>query len=233
MSNKEGLQSLDLSPSSIEALTVTDANLPSGVPLKSGETNKIISIACWFKIDIQSVYDGLVSKYDLTGNKRSFILGLGATANNLSFFVGYNSGASSEEKILFSSLVTGRWYHIGIAYNNSGDTVGGLANKAYHAVLWDNTAGDYHAANVTGSSTNDIYISTAALAIGTWMTNGSPYGDYCFDGHLDEILIFNDVLSTTEIDQIRAGTYGAAVGGQPTIKRFGGVPFCKINQGVW
>jgi hypothetical protein len=31
--------------------------------------------------------------------------------------------------------------------------------------------------------------------------------DYSFDGLLDEVVVFNDVVTTEEIDQIRLGTY--------------------------
>ncbi|MCK5015643.1 MAG: hypothetical protein KAS32_01110 [Candidatus Peribacteraceae bacterium] len=203
---KEGSQSVDLTPS--EALYITDANLDSGFPLKNSDTNKIISIATWFKLDAQSVYDGIVSKY--ASGIRSFILGCGATATNLSWYTGYNNGDSFEEDVLFSSLVTGRWYHIGIAYNNSGSTVDSIPDKGYRAVLWDDTAGDYHASTSTGTMTNAINVEDAGLCIGSWLTSGAPTSTYCINGHIDETVIFDDVLTTTEIDQIRAGTYGAA-----------------------
>jgi hypothetical protein len=56
-------------------------------------------------------------------------------------------------------------------------------------------------------------VDTEALVIGRGMSHLTPVNYW--DGLLDEIVIFNDVLTANEIDSIRMGIYPTAPGKAP------------------
>ncbi len=57
------MPSADFESSNSEYLSITDANLDSGFPLKSGESGTF-SVAFWYKAESQGAYRGLVTKND-------------------------------------------------------------------------------------------------------------------------------------------------------------------------
>lgn len=218
---KEGSASADFDDANGEGFYVTDANLSAGFPLKSGDTNKKISLAFWILVDS---YDGshgqaIVSKYDSGNNKRSLLLFFdNANSQKLTFVLGYNSGASGETVFAYGTALTvDRWYHIGFTYDDS--------SKAYRLRIWDDTAGDFLGADATGNATNNINAEDALFGIACRDNYGSPSYLY-FDGQLDELAVFNDILTTDEIDDIRAGTYGAGGGTSLPLKHPFYRPFC-------
>ena len=92
-------------------------------------------------------------------------------------------------------------YHVGVAFQDS--------DRSYRIRIWDDNASDFLNSDITGNFTNNITIEDAPMFINNLeASETSGFGD-C---RMDEIVVFKDVLSTSEIDQIRAGTYGAAGG---------------------
>jgi len=49
-----------------------------------------------------------------------------------------------------------------------------------------------------------MVINNASLLIGGWQNSWWS----TLPGLLDEVVVFNDVLTTQEMDKVRAGTYG-------------------------
>ena len=189
-----GNASADFEISNSESLTILDSALNSGFPLKSGESNGDISLTFWYKKESNNSYAGLFSKWDTGAGARSFYLRDHST--KLDFYIGANSGAGYE--LLSSSLTTsaGRWYHVGATFNNT--------TKTWKLRVWDDTAGSV-VLDASGTATNNIAITNAAVAIGASLTSGTP--ERYFDGLIDEVVVFRDILTTGEIDQIRSGTY--------------------------
>ena len=64
---------------------------------------------------------------------------------------------------------------------------------------------------ISEQSTNNINVEDADLYI------GSLEGGNIFDGLMDEMVVFDDILSTSEIDDIRQGNYGADAGVQKSV----------------
>jgi len=199
---KEGDASADF-PGSDDMLYRTDTNLISGTPYKSGESNKNISICLWFYFDTITFPDGdasLVTKYDSGSNLRSFRLKLEGDDNSFYWQTGHNSGGEWQISSAFgSAFVAGRWYHGGFTLDENGN---------YRARIWDDTAGDFLDSDLTGQFSNSVSITTASLVIGGQMYNGG-YTAAEIDGQIDEVVIFDDILTVDEIDEIRAGTYTA------------------------
>ena len=97
-------------------------------------------------------------------------------------------------------MSTGNWYWISYSFNN--------ATKAFHYRVLN--------ANLTvfedgsGTTTNNISVADAPGA--TFGRRAD--GNWAIDGRLDEIVVFNDILTSDERDDIAAGTYsyGSDVG---------------------
>ncbi len=194
---KEGSGCADFEYANSEYFNITDSNLDSDFPLKSGDTNKKISVCFWVKFESLFAYQYLFSKWDISGSDKSFAVVM--LTDTINIRVGYNGGASDESLPFGTTVQTGRWYHVGATYDDS--------DKSYRLRIWDDTAGALLGSDATGNATNNIDINSADVCIG-----GRHGGSSLHDGLLDEVPVFDDILSTTEIDQIRAGTYSVAAG---------------------
>ena len=182
-----------------EFFSVADGDLDAGFPFKSGDTHKKISVCFWMKIgslDATSQYQ--VSKYSTADADRSWAAYIVGTSDWFKMIIGYNSGASFQAYDTFHALVTGRWYHVGVRFQDS--------DKSFTFRIWDDTASSV-ILDFDDNFTQNIWIDDADFCIGA-RESGSSY----FDGLLDEVVIFKDILTDAEIDEIRAGTYGAAAG---------------------
>lgn len=207
---KEGTHSIDLEHSSVQYCTIADADLDAGFPGKNGTSEQSFSVCVWVKIE-QHWTQGIVSKY--AENTYSYCL-FSDASGNLYFNIGYNNGASFSGIIFDTSLDLGKWYHIGIVYDAS---TNGMKIR-----IWDDDAGDFLDSNKTGTADGDMSPDTAPFEIGRYFEADVR----AFDGRIDEVPFFNDVLSDDEIDEIRAGTYRTpqtiSPSGIATTEAFGG-----------
>ena len=179
------------------SLIVLDTNLNSDFPLKSGTSNKVFT---WC-IAVRTTFLGrraFMGKYNYTG-KQSFLL-LDETGVP-TLWTGYNSGANTEvTSYTGGTMSANQWYHIAVTYDDS--------TKAYRIRVWDDSAGALLGADETGTLTNNISLSDAPFNVGNI--------DPTFSGHvgyLDDVVVFNRVLTVDEIDAIRNQTFGAAAAG--------------------
>ena len=195
---KEGLASALFNAVS-DVLYRADADLDAGFPFKSGDTTKKITVCGWFRPTSLIAFNRwLVSKYRWSDNERSFGIFVDDASNAISLSIGYNSGASYEELNHASTLIVNTWYHFGITFDDS--------DKSYRIRIWDDTAGAILGVDKTGTATNNMYAGAAPFAI------GKGESDNALSAQVDEIVVFNDILTAAEIDQIRGGTYGAPTG---------------------
>lgn len=171
-----------------------DADLSSDFPFKNGTSNQTISAAFWAKFESFPGGSGLavISKsgwYDASFNFRQ----VGASSMSLGVYAG-----GWEYYTFATALTTARWYHIAFTYQNS--------DKTYRIRIWDDTAGALLGADKAGTGTKNVPVTANNLSVGAGISDGTQ----AFDGKLDEVVIFNDVLTVEEIDAIRGGTYGAS-----------------------
>lgn len=196
---KEGVAACDFERGDLDYFNIADASLDNGFPLKNGDTNKKISVCFWVKPESiapesdwwvifykgEPTYYSIVISTYTTGGSGYFQLGIGNT-----------NGGAWEYINHASALTIGRWYHVGITFENS--------TKAYRIRIWDDTAGTLlGGAETTGVSTNNISVGAGPLRVGLGQVSSAGY----YDGIVDELVVFSDILTAAEIDQIRAGTY--------------------------
>lgn len=192
---KQGDASADFEKDNSENLNIADASLSADFPLKSGSTNNLITICVWFKMESITTNGGILAKWDSTGNKRSIVLSTVSSSSTLFYAIGYNSGSSTEYLSNTYVLSTGIWYNIGLTYNQN--------TKAWTLRVWDDTAGEV-VLNTSGTSTNFINVEDSAFTIGS-LTASTNFDTY-FDGLIDNVIVFKEILSPSQIDEIRAGT---------------------------
>lgn len=208
---KEGSCACLFTRADLDALSRTDANLTSGFPLKNGTSNKTISICFWVRIVTlpgSNTMHWWATKYDSgTANKRSFGVAVQDISGVKTFdlVLGYNSGISYEDKPHGTTPVATTWYHITATYQDS--------DKSYSFRIRD-TNGDVVGTDLEGTATldaNGLSLTTAPFAIGCGYSNG---GETSFaNATIDELVIFDDIITADEATAIAQGVYTAAVTG--------------------
>lgn len=187
----EGKQSAYFKSSYLEYALITDANLAAGFPLKSTDTTKTFSVCFWFRSTTTSGTAYLINKTSTTSGQKSFaVYRVGAS---LRMLWGYSNGTQTTE-IVIGNISANRWYHVGISL------AGGTKPYLIYRV-WDNVSRRviYFYQSHPGTP---ISVGAAPLVI----ASSYPVGNF-FDGYIDEVVIFADVKTATEIDQIRMGAY--------------------------
>jgi len=184
--NIEGSGSTALAYASKQFYKITDANLSSSFPLKSGDSVMLGTFACWFKLSS-------------TGGNVPAIIGKGAYGgaglnlyhNAGSLQVSWNGTACTA----LTNLSTGIWYHAAIVFNGK--------SRTCYVRLYNSSTGSATTYIVSGIPASDL-ILTAEFRVGAWSGTDT---DRTFDGKIDEVVVFNRGLSVNEIDAIRQGTY--------------------------
>jgi hypothetical protein len=192
---KQGTASANFERDASQYLSITDAALNPGFPLKSGDTNKKISVCVWVRME-ESIQQFLFAKDGLPGGN-SFVLAIQDAAGQRYATIrhGYDNGNSYEGASLLSlSLIAGEWYHIAGTYND--------ADRSYRIRVYDPVSDT--AVERTGTFLNTISVTNAEVRIGGTLPSTVYYAD-CL---MDEMVVFNDILTAAEIDKIRQGTYG-------------------------
>jgi hypothetical protein len=179
-------------------LGLQDADLSSDFPFKLEGVERTISIATWFKLTAITGNRTLFTKgrYYTGGDPKFYRMGfrIGLESGVLKLYIQHGTyGQTTESITLFSGLVAGRWYHFALSYD--------VATKAYYAELWDDTASTESTVG-PAASTYTLAIIAERISIG-----GQDNADQCWNGQMDEFLIFKDALTATEMADIRAGTY--------------------------
>lgn len=181
-----------------DRMTRLDADLTAGFPGKSGTSNKSFTIATWTYFDTIGIQQQLVSK------------SIGAGARVWNFYIWTTNvitlsispdGTAWNYYLHASALSVDTWYHIAVTYDGNND-------DSYRIRIHDESG--LVGVDLTGTG-SDMFMGTSSFVVSYASTSSA------LDGNLDEIVVFNRALSLTEIDQIWAGTYGAAAGAPPQI----------------
>lgn len=207
---KEGAASVDLEYDDGDYFYCVDGQLPANFPWANGDSVKTGSVCFWTRGE-SSLYTRnpiVFGKHE--SGKGSVTIGfLGQISANVAkaqVRCGYNSGADYEDFDHGSDLTFDgtTWYHVGVVIDGVNKT---LFIKITDASL--NQVGS----NINTSITNEVNVENGRFCVGRiW---GSTTVN--FDGLIDELVVFDDLLTEDEIDQIAAGTYGAAPAGPTNV----------------
>ncbi len=194
---QEGTGSAVFEAAAADRMIITDANLSANFPTKSGYTSGIFSGTCWVKLNSLTSTGYLMSKYMPPTFKMSWGVGV-LYSGKIIFRIGWYGGANTEYQITTSSnlITVGKWYHVGFTYNDS--------TKSCYVRVYDKAA-DSVIVNETLTFGHNMSISSSAFVLGGVEPLDTGYS---LNGLLDEAVVFNDLLTITQIDKIRQGTYG-------------------------
>ena len=201
---KEGSCAVSLDQSvEYQAFQRTDGNLSIGFPLKYGTSNNIFTICGWTKL--ASLAHGLHGDiFAKTYNSDAYeSLRIAWYRWNDEYRMTMVQGVAEVEG--FNSVIAftmtaadciGIWNHIAFTYNDS--------TKAWTARLWNDTTST--ASSNSGTFDHNIRITNCRIVVGGYAWGAvEVYG--IMNVVLDEVVVFNRVLSDAEIDKIRQGTY--------------------------
>lgn len=163
----------------------TDADLAAGFPLKTGDSTQQITICAWVR-PLTDSEKGIICKGNFSSGS-IFIKQFTGDCIKLNW-----NGVGDQCKISLSAYSL--WIHI--AYLIDG------VNGTCSARAWDSIAGVITPTPVSGLS-NASWDLSLAWRMGALSNSATNY----FDGNLDEVVVFNRLLSNDEIDAIRGGTY--------------------------
>lgn len=188
----QGSYSSQFLASSYEVLYRTDANLaPSTFPGKSTTGNQgAFSVGCWVRVTTTGGSDTtILSKGNIDAADASF--GLMYTGTVVRFWLSSNGWGEIAEVVTgTTTLVQNTWYHIVGVYTGSA------------VQLWLGTeAGSSAQDNTAVAWSGSVYRGAGPFTVGA----KNAIGQAGFPaGQIDEVFIFSDALSGTEIEEIRA-----------------------------
>lgn len=188
---KEGSACADFEVNNSEYFSINDSSLSTGFPLKNGDTEKKFSACFWYKAEsFPGTGQGLLAKWTGTASTRCFFIG-NWSGGELKIY--WATGPSSFDTLSPGyTMVTGRWYHIGLVMDGNA--------KTCYLRVWDDTAATV-VVSINLSPSAALQVSNAIFTVGA---TGDPAP---IDGLMDEVVIFNTILTASDIDQIRAGTF--------------------------
>lgn len=197
---------------STQYMFLANSSLPAGFPFKSDDSVKSGSISAWVYMNsLPSGANVIWSKYNsVTAEERSISVQVRNYSGSAkaTMALGYASGTAVEvvpEHATALSLTT--WYHITWTYNNT--------DKSYGIYIRDvngNTVG----VDKTGTATldvNKLSVTTGPMTVGCFYVSGAPFANYIMNGLIDELVVFNDILTAAESTQIAKGIYGIKYSG--------------------
>jgi hypothetical protein len=192
---KEGSGCANLKASERDSLSIYDDYLAAGFPTRKGDPNVVISICFWMKPRSFPYNATMISKYQIATDARSWRLFLSsAPSTNLKLAVGKGTGDEYTEYSFNQTnerLVANHWYHVAFTYRNS--------DRHYHVRVWDDTDRVVRV-DREGTTPAAMAVTNAPIILGD-----TPLESSYFDGLLDEVAVFNTMLTSSQIDKIRRG----------------------------
>jgi hypothetical protein len=185
---QQGSSSIRLVKASTQYGKVIDSALPSGFPLKSGETSRVFTLCFWMKPHIltASTYFGIFAKH-VVGSNCGWEVCTYGTALRVLYGYSFN-GYYTWDPV---TLTVDKWYFVALK-------IDGTLNSPYQtARIYDYDAGTW-ATYVNDPGTNELRICTADIYIGARNAGATP-----FDGWLDNMRLYPGLLSDQVLDLIR------------------------------
>lgn len=170
--------SIDLEASSSQYLSITDAS-QTGLDI-TGD----ITIEAWVKFETLGIYQTIINKVSVSNNWSYDFLVMSNNTLQFNFSSSglWNSSYYSQINSGTAFTQTGIWYHVAVVVDVSAVT----------AVFYIN--GTAISSTIAYSKSTSIYNGTSPVLIG-----GNGNASYYFDGLIDDVRIWNDIRTSTEI----------------------------------
>ncbi len=198
---KEAGASGDFEASDKDYLWIPNASLSPKFPFSSPTAPKSISVAFWMKLESLPLPDFTFDPFSKIDDSKklltfSIMVGGFVGGGNIGFLIGAPTTDTYEVAWTGEKVAVGKWYHVVVTYRDS--------DKSYRISVWSAEAGTIFAEK-TGNLKNNIIVTDADVYLGA--RQGLPENRF-MDGLVDEMAVFNDVLTPDDIAKIRGGIYG-------------------------
>ena len=237
LSNWDGGPITDSSNNSINGvstdLTFTTAKINNG-GVFNGSTSLItvtdnpifnfstrLSLAAWINMDGIGSTETVISKWSTTGDKREWQFSVSNTGKLTGNF-GTGTGTQGASEITDDNVITGdgsTWYHVCMTYD------AGTVVLYVDGVAVDSTT--------FGTIVTTLNNDDQDILIGKIEGGGS---DNFFDGVIDDVRIYDTVLSATEVSEIANSTLGSEEallsGWRLSNGRFNGKDYVEVADGA-
>lgn len=196
---KEGASSVTLVSASNQYLKLLDANADADFPLRTGDTTLLISMCGWVYPTTLSGWRFLFGKTSYNYNGRQ---GIGLGINGARLYIHQGWGVWGTDYNTGIDLALNTWQHITLIAD--GKTINGL----YRVLVWNDSTLTYSTFNTNPPLAPGV--GTQEFRIGFFNDNNGNK----FNGYIDEVVVFNDLLTDEEAEDIKDGTFGPEV---PTV----------------
>jgi hypothetical protein len=195
---KEAASSAELKAAQNDYFSIANTSLSSEFPFRSSSAPKTISVAFWMKLNSLPnagyTYDPF-SKVDNSTHRSTFSI-MTDPFGHVGFFIGTSDSRAYEDAWTFEQIAVGKWYHVVVTYRDS--------DRSYRFSIWSAETGTV-LVDRAGTLTNNIVVTDADICLGA---RQDLEANRFLDGLLDEMVVFNDVLTSDDIAKIRAATFG-------------------------
>jgi hypothetical protein len=196
---KEGVSSGDFESSQKDYFSIADTDLSAKFPFSHTTAPKTVSLAFWMRLESLPAADFTFdpfSKVNEGANKFTFAT-MVDSSGHVGFLIGNGTAKQYEDAWMTQTCAIGKWYHVVVTYRDS--------DRTYRINVWDAATATV-IVDKTGALITNVVLTNAAVCVGARedLTAAKRY----FDGLLDEMAVFNDVLTSAEIAKIRSETYG-------------------------
>ena len=195
-----------------DAVYRTDTNLSSGFPGKNGTANEEITVCWWFRptvLPTSGGVHGLLGKYYWGSGYKGWYAWLYNSSGNYLWKMQKGNAAGTTDQTddvtgdnptldPANNLATSRWYHCGMSVAANGD---------WRIRVWDETNAVVEQTTGNYSDNDGIPLLTVPWYIGARSNATGSSFDVGSTGYYDEVVVWNRVLSQSEIDAVRGGTY--------------------------
>lgn len=197
------------------------------------------TISFWHRPGLLNPYSSVISNTFYQGNYPAGAnVGWNFMFNNMWHFYMYGSGWNDYMYIRTNSAVYNNqrngWHHMAVTFNGNRPASGSMTNspdlKLYMDSVHQSTGYGYNQNNGTPSTSPDTRLRIASIHTQEQGGGGTEY-----TGHLDEIAIFDRVLTQSEIDEIYNGTPPTGGGTSAPWNDGTGTPtdLKKFNPSLW
>ncbi len=197
---KEGAASLLLNGSSQYGY-IPNGSLPSSFPLKGGSSNLQFTIGGWiYQAATESNAITPWSKYDYASSQ----VGLLSDVKNGILYIAWGHAQTQDTINTGLTVSPATWYYLAVIADG--------VNNYLRVVLYNATAGTFQ--SWWGTPTTTMGVNTADFQVGNSGTYGVDNQATYWNGDIDELVVFNRLLSLGEIEniinQVYTGPYAAA-----------------------
>jgi hypothetical protein len=178
--------------------TRTNASLSSDFP---GKASSDMTVLFWYRPDQVESEKYIAGVWSYTGRNSSWLLG---HRNRFYFAIGNGARGGWYSAVTSATLEVDKLYHVAATLDNS--------TRIVSIEVWNETDQEYVLSD-EGHEVDHDYGNNALVATSSNFVVGGKWtldATQSVDGTLDELIIFNRVLSRYDIKRIREGTFSSA-----------------------